>query len=79
MSFLDGVVEIDDKDRDRYKGVKTHLGLCLFTISITIEDGLAIVPWPFFNNWKSSTIASMPKNVENMKVRDELIRREKES
>ena len=50
MSFLDGVVEIDDKDRDRYKGVKTHLGLCLFTISITIVDGLAIATMAILPN-----------------------------
>lgn len=48
MSFLDGVVEEDDRDRAR--GVKTHLGLCLFTVSITIEDGLAIAAMAILPN-----------------------------
>ena len=46
MSFLDGVVEEDDRAR----GVKTHLGLCLFTVSITIEDGLAIAAMAILPN-----------------------------
>ena len=46
MSFLDGVVEEDDRDR----GVKTHLGLCLFPVSITIVDGLAIATMAILPN-----------------------------